>query len=90
MQVVLENIIYTNAINKADPLHIYIAANNEYLEVRHSVHEKTIIEDFGANDGLDNLINKYSLLKAGEVLILENDNERVIKLPLLQQKEVVL
>lgn len=90
MQVVLENIIYTNAINKADPLHIHIISNDNYLEIRHSVHEKTIIEDFGANDGLDNLINKYSLLKAGDVLIEENDSERVIKLPLLQQKEVVL
>ena len=67
-----------------------IVTNGDYLEVRHSVHEKTIVEDFGANDGLDNLINKYSLLKAGEVLIQENAKEPIIKLPVLQQKEVVL
>jgi len=90
MQVVLENIIYTNAINKADPLHINIVATEDYLLVQHTVHEKTIVEDFGANDGLDNLINKYSLLKAGEVLIEEDENKRVIKLPLLKEKEVVL
>ena len=90
MQVVLENIIYTNAINKANPLHIRIDVLNNYLEVQHSVHEKTIIEDFGANDGLDNLINKYNLLKAGEVSILEGQHERIIQLPLLKNMEVIL
>ncbi len=90
MQVVLENIIYTNAINKANPLHIQIDVFDDYLEVRHSVHEKTIIEDFGANDGLDNLINKYNLLKAGEISIREHRHERVIQLPLLKNMEVVL
>jgi len=90
MQVVLENIIYTNAISKADPLQIKIMTNENYLEVLHSVHEKTIIEDFGANDGLDNLINKYVLLKAGEVIIQENEKERMIKLPLLKQEEILI
>ena len=90
MQVVLENIIYTNAISKTDPLQINIIANENYLEVHHSVHEKTIVEDFGANDGLDNLINKYILLKAGEVIIQENENERMIKLPLLKQEEILI
>ncbi len=90
MQVVLENIIYTNAINKANPLRIQIDVFDKYLEVQHSVHEKTIIEDFGANDGLDNLINKYNLLKAGEVSIREGQHERTIQLPLLKNMEVVL
>ena len=90
LQVVLENIIYTNAISKSNPLKINISVNEDYLEVYHSVHEKTIVEDLGTNDGLDNLINKYSLLKAGEVLIKENVHERIIKLPLLKQTEVVL
>ena len=90
MQVVLENIIYTNAINKANPLDIQINVFDDYLEVHHSVHEKTIIEDLGANDGLDNLVNKYNLLKAGKVSIHESLHERIIQLPLLKHTEVVL
>jgi hypothetical protein len=54
------------------------------------VHEKTIVEDFGANDGLDNLVNKYILLKAGEVVIQEDEKERIIKLPLLKPEEILL
>lgn len=90
IQVVLENIIYTNAISKTDPLQLNIIAGEDYLEVHHSVHEKTIIEDFGVNDGLDNLVNKYILLKVGEVIILEDEKERIIKLPLLKPEEILL
>jgi two-component system LytT family sensor kinase len=90
MQAVLENIIYTNAISKTNPLTINITVRDDYVEVQHTVHEKTIVEDFGANDGLDNLINKYTLLKAGEVLIQENESVRVIKLPLLKQEEIAI
>jgi two-component system LytT family sensor kinase len=89
MQVVLENIIYTNAISKANPLRIHINAGDDYLEVHHSVHEKMIVEDFGANDGLDNLVNKYILLKAGKVLIEESEHERIIKLPLIKETVVM-
>lgn len=90
MQVVLENIIYTNAISKGDPLLIDISAADDALQIRHSVHEKKIVENLGTDEGLDNLVNKYTLLKAGEVEIKENEKERVIKLPLIKEMEVVL
>jgi sensor histidine kinase YesM len=90
MQVVLENIIYTNAISKNDPLRIHISVTDDLLLIRHSLHEKKIVENLGADEGLDILINKYILLKAGEVEINESEDERVIKLPLIKEMEVAL
>ena len=84
VQVVLENIIYTNAVNKSDPLKISIACNEDALIIKHSVHEKTILENFGNDEGLDNLINKYTLLKARSIAITENEHERIIELPFIK------
>ena len=40
--------------------------------------------------GLDNLVNKYRLLNAPEVIIQESTKERSIQLPLITKKEEVL
>lgn len=91
MQVVLENIIYSNAISKNNPLIINITSRDENaLTITHSVHEKKIVENLGEDEGLDNLVNKYLLLKTGKVEILENINERTIRLPLIKDTKSVL
>jgi hypothetical protein len=54
------------------------------------VHEKTILENLGTDEGLDNLLNKYLLLKAGKVEILESADERSINLPLIKDTKAIL
>ena len=54
------------------------------MSITHSVHEKKILENLGNDEGLDNLLNKYVLLKAGKVEILEGISERTIQLPLIK------
>ncbi len=91
MQVVLENIIYTNAVSKKDPLRIEVICNGDSeLRVRHSLHEKTIVQNLDMDEGLDNLLNKYRLLHPAGIRIHESINERIIVLPLLNEKEVPL
>jgi two-component system, LytTR family, sensor kinase len=90
MHVILENIIYTNALNKSNPLTIEIRdGNNDEIYIRHSVHEKTISISFEENEGLDNLLNKYKLLNAAPIMIREHTGERIIVLPMLQKKSIV-
>ncbi len=60
------------------------------LTITHSVHEKTILKNFGNDEGLDNLVNKYRLLKAGTVAITETEKERTIDLPFIKETEVLL
>lgn len=86
MQVVLENIIYSNAISKENPITIHIdAAGADALVITNSVHEKIIIESPNDQEGLDNLIKKYELLKAGNVAVLEEKRKRMIRLPFIKQ-----
>jgi LytS/YehU family sensor histidine kinase len=89
MQVVLENIIYTNAISKKDPLRIEVTCNDDSeLRIRHSMHEKIIVQNLDMDEGLDNLLNKYRMIHPAGISIHENVKERVIVLPLLEEKEV--
>ena len=88
MQVILENIIYTNALSKKDPLHIDIMVDdNDHLVIRHSVHDKIIVQDLNLDEGLDNLVIKYKLLNA-TVVIEERDKTRAIVLPLFNFQKV--
>jgi sensor histidine kinase YesM len=86
MQVVLENIIYSNAIRKDDPLKITIEATSGALNITHTLHEKKIVEALVGNEGLDNLVDKYTLLKAGIIEISGDDYTRTIKLPFINKQ----
>jgi sensor histidine kinase YesM len=91
MQVILENIIYTNAISKKNPLKILIESNdNNEIAITHTVYEKTVIQNFNIEEGLDNLLNKYQLLNAPPITISESSSIRVIILPLFGGREVSL
>jgi two-component system LytT family sensor kinase len=91
MQVILENIIYNNVLNKKQPLNIDIR-NDElgHLIITHTLNEKTIVQDVQADEGLDNLVNKYRLLNVENILIQENGPIRKIKLLLFGETEAAL
>lgn len=81
MQVILENIIYNNVLNKKQPLTIDIKNDEEgYLIVNHNLNEKTIVQDMNVDEGLDNLVNKYMLLNAEKIGIYETNAERQIRI----------
>jgi sensor histidine kinase YesM len=89
MQVILENIIYTNALSKKDPLTIRIECDGEErLVINHSLHEKVIVQNLDLDEGLDNLITKYRLLNAEEIEVTETDTQRQIVLPLFDSNFV--
>ncbi|MES2777547.1 MAG: histidine kinase [Bacteroidota bacterium] len=88
MQVILENIIYTNALSKTDPLHIRISSANEHeVMVTNSIHGKTVVQNLNIDEGLDNLLNKYRMLNADNVVIHEDGRNRTLHLPLFDEKE---
>jgi LytS/YehU family sensor histidine kinase len=91
MQVILENIIYSNAINKNNPLNIEInVKGDDHLLIQHSLHQKSFNQIFGVDifEGLDNLINKYKLLGVDQIMIRENTNQRRIILPIIGRKPI--
>ena len=85
LHVILENIIYTNALSKKEPLHIKITCDeNGRLIISHSLHEKIIVQHLNQDEGLDNLITKYRLMNMKEIVVRETERERVITVPLFE------
>jgi two-component system, LytTR family, sensor kinase len=90
MQVILENIIYTNAMDKHDPLTISIKNNlDSNIEITNSVRQKVVLQNLHVDDGLDNLLNKYKILNGGEISIIETGETRTLELPLFAKKEAL-
>ncbi|MEO6358744.1 MAG: histidine kinase [Ferruginibacter sp.] len=90
LQVILENIIYTNALSKSDPLSIAITADGEHdLSIVNTIHEKTVLQNYEIDDGLDNLINKYQMLNTRNMTIREQDNTRILLLPLFDDNAIL-
>jgi two-component system LytT family sensor kinase len=91
MHVILENIIYTNALSKNNPLRINIFSNGDNeLSVTNSLHEKSVVQNYNIDDGLDNLLNTYKILNTTGILIDESDNKRTLLLPLFDKNESAL
>jgi sensor histidine kinase YesM len=86
MQVILENIIYTNALNKKDPVFIRIwSTDQDELRVSHTIHQKIIVRDLNIQEGIDNLTTRFGLLDA-EVRIESRDGYREFILPLFHHQ----
>lgn len=91
MQVILENIIYTNALDKRNPLQIRIYSSDATgLCIENSIQEKIIRQNLNVDEGLDNLLNKYRMLSAPPVTITEESNIRKLTRPLFNEREVAI
>ena len=87
LQVILENIIYTNALDKEHPLYIRIFNNENELCIANSKQEKVIRQNLNVDEGLDNLVIKYKMLNAPPVTIIDEPNERKLLLAFVEQQE---
>ena len=85
LQMLLENIFNFNKINKAQPLIISIASKGEFLEIKNTMQPK--LGNYDTETGLENIARKFWLLCQQSISIESNDQERVILLPLIPQKE---
>jgi hypothetical protein len=91
MQVILENIIYTNALNKDKPLHIRIyGTRDNRLCIANSKQEKIIRQNLNVDEGLDNLVVKYKMLNAPPVTIIDEQDERKLFLAFIDRQEEVI
>lgn len=90
LQVIIENAFSQNSMTRSAPLLINISSQDgERLLVCNSRQPKMVgnVIDFEA--GLDNLVTKYRLLNSSEVVIHDEDNQRCIYLPLIENKEAL-
>jgi two-component system, LytTR family, sensor kinase len=57
-----------------------------HLAVSHSLHKKKGTQSLNVDEGMENLVNKYKILQAGDIMIHEADGERSLMIPLFENK----
>ncbi|MBS1771952.1 MAG: histidine kinase [Bacteroidetes bacterium] len=80
--MVLENAIKHNEISAEHPLHISITNDGQYLVVSNNNQPKKVI-DASTGIGQENIVNRYKLVSALPVVILNTPQSYTVKLPLL-------
>lgn len=81
LQLLVENAIKHNVVSKEDPLFIEIVTEKNYVIVKNSVKLKE--STYSTKTGLDNLIKRYELLDEKEVMVESDENNFIVKVPLL-------
>jgi two-component system, LytTR family, sensor kinase len=87
LQTIIENAFSQNTMLKEQPLLIRIESGDAGLVIRNNIQAKIVSEDREVESGIDNLITRYSLLHQSQIIIQDNDAERVIHLPLFTSEK---
>lgn len=82
LQILIENAIKHNTLNKTNPLTISIETKEDYLWVRNTLQPKSII-DSSNKQGLQNLRSLYGYLSKKPLEVEESGDCFTVKLPLL-------
>lgn len=88
LQMLIENAIKHNVVSKENPLKIKIHQEESgYLVIENNIQEKAIFRGAGPEKstrvGLQNIINRYSLLTDRQVEVIRNGGLFTVKIPLL-------
>lgn len=82
VQLLVENALKHNVITQSNPLHVYIEADGPYLWVRNAIRPKVKLED-STKIGLSNILERYRLLTALPVQIVNDQIQFRVALPLI-------
>lgn len=82
LQLLIENAVKHNALNKRNVLNISVYTEGDYLVVRNNILPKKILAE-STGFGLDNIKERYSFLCADSVVITNDTTHFTVKLPIL-------
>lgn len=89
LQLLLENCIKHNVVSESKPLHIKIYIENNQLVIENNLQKKEILSD-RKGVGLQNIVNRYSILTDRKVWVLENENSFKVGLPILTKQITIM
>lgn len=89
LQHIIENTIAQNAFSKSMPLKVFIGMDGNCLMVKHNIQPKIGSELVDAESGLYSLVEKFKLLHETPFYIHEEDDQRIIHVPLIDKNEMV-
>ena len=86
LQMLIENTINQNTLTRNEPLNLFITINNEQIEITHNLQPK-LYGSLEGEEAMENITNKFRLLTQKNIVISESEQKRIIRLPLLEEKE---
>ncbi|MDF2188406.1 histidine kinase [Paraflavitalea sp. CAU 1676] len=89
LQTIVENAFTQNVMTRQHPLRIDITTTNNTVIVRNNVQPKLRTNEHDTETGIDNLVTRYQLLHQAQIDITDNDQERIIRLPLFDHQQEV-
>ncbi len=84
LQILIENAIKHNVIDESKPLYITVTVKDGYVEVGNNVQRRKRVEESN-RQGLENLKGLYGFLTQTPLLIVENDQTFLVKVPLINR-----
>ena len=81
LQILVENAVKHNVISESEPLVIDIYTEEDFLVVKNNLQLKQSKEE-GTGQGLQNIVDRYTLLMNKEIEIQLNDDFFIVKVPL--------
>ncbi|MGK4567588.1 2TM domain-containing protein [Flavobacterium sp. 3HN19-14] len=89
MQLLLENTVKHNVASESKPLYIRIFERGDYLVIENDFQKKEVLQD-RKGVGLQNIINRYSIMTRRKVQIEQTDKIFSVALPMLTKQIAIM
>jgi sensor histidine kinase YesM len=89
LQLLLENTVKHNVVSEQKPLHIRIFIDGDYLAVQNDFQKKEVIQS-RQGVGLQNIVDRYSIITNRKVLIEQNVKTFTVRIPILTKQISVM
>ena len=89
LQLLLENTVKHNVISEQKPLHIKITIEKEYLVIQNNFQKKEVLQE-RQGVGLQNIINRYGIITNRKVIVAQNEDAFIVKIPVLTKQITVM
>lgn len=85
LQILVENCLKHNSASRETPLKVTVSVENKsFLIVRNNINPKFVKEP-STSIGLQNLKNRYKLIAQAEIIVINDQLNFTVKLPLIKQ-----
>jgi hypothetical protein len=89
LQLLLENTVKHNVVSEQKPLHIRIFIEGDYLAIQNDYQKKEVLQS-RQGVGLQNIVDRYSIITNRKVLIEQNEQTFTVRIPILTKQISVM
>jgi len=82
LQILVENALKHNVISEENALKICIKGNNRYISISNNIQQKSTLSN-SSGTGLSNLVERVKLITGKEIVVNQENNQFLVKLPLV-------